>query len=136
MKLLTASIVVGPLMLFGALPAVAGQSPRQLGSAAVVQLAVAGDPAGDRDSYTQKARNDMEEWQRKLHEVGDKTEAKGKEVGNAADSDLNQAWSKAKAASEKLQTMGAEGWDGAKASYEQASHDLSDTWHKIHPGDK
>jgi hypothetical protein len=136
MNLLTTSIVIGPLMLFGALPAAAGQSPRELGSGTVVQLAVAGDPAGDRDSYTQKARNDMEDWQRKLHDVGDKAEAKGKEVGNAADSDLNQAWTKAKAASEKLQTMGAEGWDGAKASYEHASHDLSDTWHRIHPDDK
>jgi hypothetical protein len=136
MKLLTASIVIGPLMLFGALPTAAGQSPRELGFGTVVQLAVAGDPAGDRDSYTQKARNDMEDWQRKLHDVGDKAEAKGKEVGNAADSDLNQAWTKAKAASEKLQTMGAEGWDGAKASYEHASHDLSDTWHRIHPDDK
>jgi len=136
MKFLTTSIVIGPLMLFGALPATAGASAHPLGSVVAIQLAVAGDPAGDRDSYTQKVRDDMQEWQRKLHGVGDKAEAKGKEVGSAADDGLNQAWTKAKAASDKLQTMGADGWDSAKASFEQASHELADTWHRVHPEDK
>lgn len=135
MKLVTTSIVIGPLLLFGALSA-AAQLPGARGAETAIQLAVAGDPAGDRDSYTQKARDDMQEWQRKLHGAGDTVATKGKEVGNAADDDLNQAWAKAKAASDKLQTMGAEGWDSAKASFEQASHDLATTWHKVHPDDK
>jgi hypothetical protein len=135
MKILTASIVVGSLAL-GAMQAAAGPSTVALRSGAAAQLAVAGDPAGDRDSYTQKARDDMQEWQRKLHDFGDKTEAKGKEVGNAANDDLNRAWSKAKEASDKLQTMGADGWDSAKASFEHASHELADSWHKVHPDDK
>ena len=136
MKFLTTSIVIGPLMLFGALPATAGASAHPLGSVVAIQLAVAGDPAGDRDSYTQKVRDDMQEWQRKLHDFGDQAEAKGKAAGNAANDDLNQAWTKAKAASDKLQTMSAEGWDSAKASFEKASHELADSWHKVHPDDK
>ena len=136
MKLLTAAIVIGPLALLGALPAAADPSTRDHRAHATVQLAVAGDPAGDRDSYSQKARDDMQEWQRKLHDFGDKTEAKGKEVGNAANDDLNRAWSKAKEASDKLQTMSADGWDSAKASFERASHELADSWHKVHPDDK
>jgi len=136
MKLLTASIVLGPLMLFGALPAAADHSTLDRRAGVAAQLAVAGDPAGDRDGYTQKARDDMQEWQRKLHDFGDQAEAKGKAAGNAANDDLNQAWTKAKAASDKLQTMSAEGWDSAKASFEKASHELADSWHKVHPDDK
>jgi len=135
-KLLTAAIVIGPLALLGALPAAADPTLPDRGARAAVQLAVAGDPAGDRDSYSQKARDDMQEWQRKLHDFGDKAAAKGKEAGNAANDDLNQAWSKAKAASDRLQTMGADGWDSAKASFEHASHELADSWHKVHPDDK
>jgi hypothetical protein len=32
--------------------------------------------------------------------------------------------------------VGAEGWDQAKASFEQASHELAEAWDKIHPEDK
>jgi len=136
MKLLTTAIVIGPLMLFGALPAAADSSALDLRSGVAVRLAATGDQAVDHDSYTQKARDDMQDWQRKLHEFGDQAEAKGKAAGAAADDGLNQAWTKAKTASERLQTIGAEGWDGAKTSFEQASHDLADRWHKVHPDDK
>ena len=123
MRMLTAAIVVGPLLLSGTLAA--GQ----------VQLA-AGDATADRDTYAQKARDEMQQWQRKLHEVGAQAEAKGQEAGNAAGNDLNAAWSKAEAASRKLQAAGAEGWESAKTSYEQASHELAEAWHRIHPDDK
>jgi hypothetical protein len=48
----------------------------------------------------------------------------------------NAAWNKAEAASRKLETVGAEGWEHAKTSFEQASRELAETWHKIHPEDK
>ncbi len=123
MRILTAAIVVGPLLLSGTLAA--GQ----------VQVA-AGDATADRDTYAQKARDEMQQWQRKLHDVGAQAEAKGQEAGNAAGNDLNAAWSKAEAASRKLQAAGAEGWESAKTSYEQASHELAEAWHRIHPDDK
>ena len=53
MRILFASIVIGPLMLFGALPAAAGQS---ISSDTPIQLAAGGDSTADRDTYTQKAR--------------------------------------------------------------------------------
>jgi len=37
----------------------------------------------------------MQEWQRKLHDFSEKAEAKGKEAANAAENDLNKAWTKA-----------------------------------------
>jgi hypothetical protein len=136
MKLVIAAAVIGPLMLFGALPAAADPSSLDLRAGTAVRLAATGDPAIDHDSYTQKARDDMQDWQRKLREVGDRAEAKGKAAGTAADDGLNQAWTKAKTASDRLQTIGSEGWDSAKTSFEQASHDLAESWHKVHPNDK
>jgi ribosomal protein L7/L12 len=136
MKLLTASIVIGPLMVIGALSAVAGQSAQALGSRAAVQVAAAADSAADRESYARKAQDELREWQHKLREFGDQAAASGKAAGNAANDDLNQARTKAEAASDRLQTVGAEGWESAKASFEKASHDLADTWHRVHPDDK
>ena len=37
----------------------------------------------------------MQKWQRKLHDFSEKAEAAGKEAGNAAENDLNKAWTKA-----------------------------------------
>jgi len=136
MRILTASIVIGPLMLIGALPAAAGQSTLALDPGAPVRLAAGADSTADRDTYTQKARDEMQEWQRKLQGISEKAEAKGKEAGNAAENDLNEAWTKAEAASRQLQTVGAEGWESAKTSFEKASCELADAWHKIHPEDK
>ena len=135
MRMLAASIVIGPLLLIGALPA-AGQATLALGSGAPVQLAAGADSTADRDTYTQKAREEMQEWQRKLHDFSEKAAAKGKQLDKAAKNDLNKAWTKAKAASSRLQTAGAEGWASAKTSFEEASRELADTWHKIHPEDK
>jgi hypothetical protein len=133
MKRLTASIVVGPLLLIGPLPAVAGQPIIAVTSS---QLAASGDATADRDTYTQKARVDIQEWQHKLHEFSASAEANGKEASNTAASDLDNAWSKAEAASWKLQDAGAESWENAKAAYEKASRDLADAWDKVQHGDK
>jgi hypothetical protein len=134
MRILTASIVIGPLLLIGALPAAAG-SAFAPGSSASVRLA-AGDDTTDRDTYAHEAQDQMQEWQRKLHEFGEKTETTGKAAGTAAGNDLDTAWTKAEAASRKLQSVGAEGWESAKSSYEEASHELAETWHKAHPEEK
>jgi hypothetical protein len=78
----------------------------------------------------------MQEWQRKLHDVSENAAAKGNAAGDAAENDLNEAWTRTEAASRQLQTASAEGWESAKTSYEQASHDLAEAWHKIHAADK
>jgi hypothetical protein len=136
MRMLTVSIVIGPLVLIGALSAAAGQSTLALGSGGPVQLAAGNDTPADRDTYTQQVRDKMQEWQRKLHDFSEKAEAKGKEAGDAAENDLNKAWTKAEAASGKLQTVGAESWESAKTSFEEAARELRDAWHKIRPQDK
>jgi hypothetical protein len=133
MRILTASIVIGPLMLIGALPVAVGQP---VSSNTQTQSAAGSNSPGDRDTYTQKARSDMQEWQQKLDDFGAKAKAKGQQAGNAAENDLNTAWAKAQAGEQKLQNSGAEGWQEAKTAYEKASHELADTWNKIRPEDK
>jgi hypothetical protein len=132
MRMHTASIVIGSLVLIGALPAAAGgQSTISPSASAPVRLAANGDATVDRDTYMQRARDEMQEWRRKLHDFSAKANANGKEAGNTAETDLNKAWTRTEAASRKLQTVGAEGWDHAKASFEQASHELADAWDRI-----
>jgi len=133
MRILFASIVIGPLMLFGALPAAAGQS---ISFNTPIQLAAGGDSTADRDTYIQKARDTMHEWQQKLHDFSEKAKAKGREEGNAAENELNAAWTKAEAEQHKLEIATAEGWESAKISFEKASHDLKEVWDKIRPDDK
>jgi hypothetical protein len=141
MRFLTTAIVIGPLMLVGAPFAAAGQSslvPASLvpGSSISVQLAAGDNSTTDKDTYLHKAQDEVREWQRKLHDLGDKAEAKGKEAGNATADDLNSAWTRTEAESRKLQTAGADGWESAKASFEKASRELAEAWHKVHPDDK
>lgn len=133
MRIFLASIVIGPLMLMGALPATGGQL---ISSDAPNQLAVSSNSTDDRDTYIQKARVSMDEWRRKLHDFSEKAKAKGQEEGNAAENELKMAWTKAEAEQHKLETVSAEGWGSAKTSFEMASHDLKEIWDKIRPDAK
>lgn len=133
MRIRTAAVVIGPLMLIGALPAAAGGS---ISSDASTQLAAGTDSPSDRETYTQKAQDEMQDWQRKLHDFSANAADKGQEAGNAAEKDLNEAWTRTEAASRQLQTVGDEGWEQAKASYEKSSRDLAEAWHKANPADQ
>ena len=135
MRIFTASMIVGSLMLIGTLPA-AGQAGLAIGSGHPFQLAAVGVSPADKDSYTHQAREKTAEWQQKLQDFKDKAVANGTAAGNAAADDLNKAWTKVEVASRKLQAAGDEGWENAKASFERASEDLAETWHKIHPEQK
>jgi len=126
-------IVVGSLFLIGILPAVSGQPIVAVTSG---QLAANADAVADRDTYTLKASVDIQEWQHKLHVFSASAEANGKEASNTAATDLDDAWSRTEAASRKLQDVGTEGWENAKAMYEKASRDLTDAWNKVQHGDK
>lgn len=136
MKILTAAIVFTPLMLIGVLPAIAGQPVSLFPSNAPVQLAADTASPTDRDTYMQKAKAEVQEWQRKLHDFGEQAKAKGQTASNSTGNELNEAWSKTEAASHRLQTASADGWESAKTSFEKASHNLADAWHKIHPEEK
>jgi hypothetical protein len=128
MRIPAASVVIGPLLLIAAIPSAAGQSITQ---SARVQLVADND--ADRGPYTQKAQDDMQQWQQKLHDFGEKAKTTGQQGGAAAKEDLDKAWTKARVAADKLKTAGADGWQGAKTTYEKATHDLADTWDRIKP---
>ena len=131
MRILFALIVIGPLVLYGALPAAAGRS---ISSNTPIQLAAGGGPTADRDS--QKARNAMQDMWQKLHDFGKRAKAKGQEEGNAAGNQLKAAWTKADTEEHKLETASAEGWESAKTSSEKASRDLKELRDKTGSDDK
>jgi len=136
MRILTAAIVFTPLMLIGVLPALAGQPVSLTPSNAPVRLAADTASTADRDTYMQRAKVELQEWQRKVHDFGEQAKAKGQTASDSTGNELNEAWSKTEAASHRLQTASADGWDSAKISFEKASHNLADPWHKVHPEDK
>jgi len=129
MKFLTVAIVIGPLMLIGALQA------RALDANAPVRL-TATDDTTDRDTYAQRARDDMQEWQRKLQDFTKESASEGTAAETTAEHDLNVLRIEAEAASRKLQTVSADGWASAKTSYKKASQDLAKAWQKVRPDDK
>jgi len=136
MRILTAAVVIGPLMLMGG-PSIAAQSRPTPGSSAPAQsAAAAGSSTADRDTYAHEARDAMQHWRRKLRDFGAQAKAEGEKAGSATEKDLNEAWAKANAASRKLQNVGAKSWASAKTSYEQASRELASAWDKDRPRDK
>jgi hypothetical protein len=92
LRTILASIAIAPLMLLGAM-----HTAQSISSDARIQLAAGGHSTFNRDTYTQRARGAMHEWQQKLHDFSEKAKAKGQEEGNAAENELNAAWTKADA---------------------------------------
>jgi hypothetical protein len=56
----------------------------------------AADNEADRGQYTQKAQDDMQEWQHKVRDFGEKSKSTGQQTGAAAKDNLDKAWTKAK----------------------------------------
>lgn len=135
MKILNALAGAGTLLLIAALPA-AGQPMSLHASGAPIRLVADGDFGAKKDEYVQRSKAEMREWQRKMHDAGETAGAKGQEASAATKSALRDAWAKTEAESRKLEAASAEGWDSATSSFEKASQNLKDTWHKIHPQDK
>jgi Skp family chaperone for outer membrane proteins len=128
MKTLIFSIAVGSFLLTAALPAAA----RPAAPAALdvqVQLIADDSTPADRGTYVQRAKDEMQEWNRKIQDFGTKT-------GDAAKRDLAKAKASADRAAQKLENASARGWESAKRGFERASRKLSDTWHRINPADK
>ena len=128
MKAVALALIVAPLLLVTAPPSTA--------TSAAVQLVAVSDQVADRDSYKQKAEADMREWRRKLHDFGAKAEATGKQAGDTAKSDLDQAWASADDAAAKLKAAGDKDWESAKARFETATHELAEAWRRINPNDQ
>ena len=101
-----------------------------------VGVATTRDPAAERSSYTQKARDEVRIWEQKLHDFNAKVQAHASEANASATKDLNDAWAQTKTASARLEIAGEKDWDSAKASFQTASHKLAVAWHKLGPADK
>jgi hypothetical protein len=129
MKILIVPILA-TLTLAGALPAAAESKPAT-GQAAPVRPATTRDPAAGRETFMQRARDEMGIWQQKLNDFTTKAEASGAAAQVKAKKSLDSAWADTKTASARLETAGAADWESAKASYRKASHKLAVAWQKI-----
>jgi hypothetical protein len=133
MRILPASTVVISLLLIGlmgTLPA-AGQSIQPPQFAAPLRVAAAADWRAERDTYVQKARDEVQAWQQKLHDLREKSKARNSEASITAQNDFNAAWTETEDAFHKLETVGAGDWESAKISFNKASQKLAAIWEKI-----
>jgi hypothetical protein len=121
------SIVFAALILLGALPA-AGQSAPP---AVPPQTGASSDPAPGHDTYLETARADLQQWRGELDAFAATAEAEGRADSRAAADRLNVAWANTRAAAGKLQAAGAEGWERARASFEDTSRDFTEAFDKV-----
>jgi hypothetical protein len=130
MRILPISTVVGSFLVIGAFPA-ASQSIQPSQSAASFRMAAVADWKAERDIYVQKARDEVQAWQQKLHDIREKAKTRNSEASIAAQNDFNTAWTETVDALHKLETVGAEDWESAKISFNKASQKLAAIWEKI-----
>lgn len=135
MRIFITPMLFGTLALAGVSPA-ATQSKSLSDKGTPVGVATTRDPAAERSSYTQKARDEVRIWEQKLHDFNAKVQAHASEANASATKDLNDAWAQTKTASARLEIAGEKDWDSAKASFQTASHKLAVAWHKLSPADK
>jgi hypothetical protein len=135
MKLFIAPMMIGMLALAGASPAAAQSKPGS-DKGISVGAATTRNPAAERNSYTQKAQDEVRIWEQKLHDFDAKLQAKATAAKAGASKDLDDAWAQTKAAAARLETASEKDWDSAKASFRSASHKLAVAWHKLNPAGK
>jgi hypothetical protein len=138
MRMLPNAAVFSPLLLIGligALPA-AGQSIKPTQLTASFRVAAIADWKAERDLYVQKARDEVQAWQQKLHDLRQKARIKNSQENITARKNFDTAWTEAEDASRKLETVGAEDWESAKLSFHKASQKLAAVWDKIKSPDK
>jgi hypothetical protein len=132
MHVMTVPILIGSLFLVSTVP----EAVAQVASDNHVQVVATGDSNADRDGYAQNARNEMQVWRKQLDQFDEKAKARGQKAGSAAENELQAAWTETAAGAQKLQSVGADGWEEAKMSYEKASSHLAEAWDRIRPADK
>ena len=132
MRLLSNAAILAPLLfgVIGTLPA-AGQSIHLTQPTASFRVAAVADWKAERDIYIQKARDDVQAWQQKLHDLRQKARVKNSEANLTARRNYDTAWMEAEDASRRLETVGAQDWESAKVSFHKASQKLAMVWGKI-----
>ena len=126
MTRLHTAVFVTSIALLCALPAIAKPS-----DSSVKQMAEASATTPDHTSYTQQARDQVQQWRSKLDAFGLASKNNGKAAWKKTSAELDAAWDKAKEASARLETASATEWERAKAYFEKTSHDLSKRWSKL-----
>jgi hypothetical protein len=130
MKYLVATaIVIGPLMLVGAVAAADQPIPPD----GPIHWTAGTDSVTLRETYMQRTRAELQEWRTKLYGFSERAKAEGKKDDDAAEQGLNAAWTKTQVESRNLQTVSEDGWETAKASFEKASKELAEAWDKAQP---
>ncbi len=132
MKILLAALVVGPFVLAGTAQAGVTPSNSLRGIACTIHLADVESPA-DRKTYVLKKEARMEEWRSKINHFAERTQENATAAGDAASHEIQGAWRHVEQASSALDAAGDDGWDKAKAAFEQASRDLEATWARVGP---
>jgi len=75
----------------------------------------------------------MAQWRSRIDDFAARTQAKATAADQAALPEIQSAWSHVEQASTALDAAGEDGWDKAKAAFEQASRDLEATWARVGP---
>jgi hypothetical protein len=135
MRLFIAPIAIGMLAVAGASPA-AAQSKPATNQGTSVGMSTTRDAAAERNSYTQRAQDEVRVWERKLHDFDGKAEVKATDAKASASKDIDDAWAQTKTAFASLETAGEKDWDNAKASFQTASDKLAVAWKRVNPADK
>jgi hypothetical protein len=133
MRIRHASTLVGSVVLIGmmsALPAL-GQSVQTPSSVESTRTSGVADLKAERDITIQKARDDVQAWQRKLHDFSENTKAETSDARITARKDFNIAWTETEDALHRWETVGTADWESAKTSYDKASLKLAAIWEKI-----
>ena len=141
MRILIAPIVVGLLALAGAAPAAAQSKPEK--GTSVGAATIAGDPAAERNNYTNHAQEEIRMWEQKLHDFNTKQKTNDSEAQTSASRNLDSAWTETQTAWSQLVkvglnvgTAGPNAWASAQADFQTASEKLASTWQKANPEEK
>ena len=133
MKILLATLIVGPSILAGAAHAELAVYNPLLASPGAIHVVAMANPA-DRKTYVRTMDAKMEEWRTKIGHFTARTQESATAAGDAASNEIHVAWSHVEQTSSASSTPPAKTvGTRAKAAYEQASQDLEATWARVGP---
>lgn len=89
------------------------------------------DDTASIDAYREKAETNMAAWQNRVDELGSDAKATTKDVSAEAKQALDSAWVDVKSAWNDLQSATADGWQQAKANFEEAMDRLDRAWSEL-----
>lgn len=124
------SILAGALLLAGTNAYAANQALEAPRAAPRAVAADTGDAShGD---YMRKAKQQFQTWRERMSQWSDEAKEKGSTLSAQARDNLDKAWDDVKVDWDKLQGAAPEGWDKARASFEEASRRLQRSWQDLH----